>query len=348
MASLSLTYLLEDTALFGGTKVALHQANLMARRGHRVTVVSTGGRPDWFPLEAELITVERLEPSAVPPADLCVATFWTTLQVAVDAPCRQAVHYCQGYEGSFPHNRSEHPAIERAYRLPLPAMVVSPHLARLLAECFERPARWVPQPLEGFWRSRDFAARFRRRPRRRPRVLVASPFEIEWKGVATALRAVRILRERSFDLHLVRLTQWPLTDEERALQVPDELHQRLLPRQVARLMAGCDLLLAPSWEQEGFGLPVLEAMACGVPVVASDVSCFREYAVAAAHLVPWDSPEAFSDAAEAILSSPRTWRRMRRNGLAVARRFTEERSVRAAEKALFWALGEALPKASES
>ena len=41
---------------------------------------------------------------------------------------------------------------------------------------------------------------------------------------------------------------------------PDEFHCRIPPADVARLIAGCDLMLAPSWEQEGFGLPVLEAM----------------------------------------------------------------------------------------
>lgn len=338
---MELTYLVEDTALFGGVKIALHQANLMTRRGHRVRVVGTGGRPDWYPLQAELITVDRLEPAVVPPSDLCIATYWTTLEVAARAPCRRAVHYCQGYEGSFVHNPADHPAIEKAYGLPLPAMVVSPHLSKLLAEKFDRPSRWVPQPLEPFWRSRlagKGRSVLRRRPRRIPRVLVTSPFEIEWKGVATALRAIRKLRERGFGCRLVRLSQWPIPDEETALLPADETHHRLMPREVARLMAGCDLLLAPSWEQEGFGLPVLEAMACGLPVIASDVSCFRDYAADGARLVAWNCPEAFADAAEDVLSSASSWRRMRRAGRRVAARFTEERSAQAAEEALAWAL----------
>jgi glycosyltransferase involved in cell wall biosynthesis len=335
-----LTYLIADTALFGGVKVALHQANLMVRRGHRVTVVSPGDPPDWFPLEAELRTVPRLEPAEIPPSDVCVGTFWSTLPVAAAAPCRQAVHYCQGYEGSFLHNRPDHPAIEAAYRLPLPAMVVSPHLGDFLRERFGRPARWVPQPLEPFWR-RPRATRLRRRPRRPPRILVVSPFEIEWKGVATALEAVRLLRERGVRCRLVRLSQWPLSAEERSLLAPDEFHYRLLPRDVARLMVGCDLLLAPSWEQEGFGLPVLEAMACDLPVVASDIAAFRGYAAPAARLVPADRPAEFARVAQEILASSRTWRRMRRAGRDVVSSFTEMRSSQAAEGALRWALSRA-------
>ena len=46
-AGAAVNYLLADTPLFGGTKVALHQANLLSRRGHAVTVVTPGERPDW-------------------------------------------------------------------------------------------------------------------------------------------------------------------------------------------------------------------------------------------------------------------------------------------------------------
>jgi glycosyltransferase involved in cell wall biosynthesis len=337
-APLRVVYLNEGLPLFGGVKVTLHQANLLTRRGHRVILATTGPPPEWYPLEAEVLSLERLEPALVPEADVVVGTYWSTLAVAAACRCRRAMHFCQGYEGSFNHNREDHAAIETAYRLPLPAMVVAPHLAEMLAQRFGRPARVVPQPLEPFWQPRPHFRR-RRRPRRVPRILVASPFEIDWKGVATALEAVRLLRARGVACRLVRLSQWPLCAEEREMLEPDELHHRLRPPEVARLMAGCDLLLAPSWEQEGFGLPALEAMACGVPVVASDISSYRGFAAEAARLVPFDQPRAFAAAAEEILGSPRRWRRMRREGLGVASRFTEERTADAAEEALDWALG---------
>lgn len=330
---LHVVYLLADTALFGGMKVLLHQANLLHQRGHRVLALAEGERPDWFPVEAPFETVSKHEPSRVPECDVCIATFWPTIRVAAAAPCRQAVHFCQGYEGDFLHNRDEHGDIEREYRTPLPAMVVSPHLAEFLRSRFGREARVVPQPLEPFWRPR-----WRWGPQRVPRILVPSPFEIEWKGVTTGLRAVERLRGER-ELRLIRLSQWPLSEAEREIAEPDEYHHHLHPPEVARLMAGCDLLLAPSWEQEGFGLLVLEAMACGLPVVASDVPSYRGFAAEAARLVPPRKPDAFAAAAAEILGSRRLWRRLRKTGLATAARFTEERSAQAAEDALYWALG---------
>jgi glycosyltransferase involved in cell wall biosynthesis len=338
---LAITYVFEQTTLFGGNKVPLHQANLMARRGHDVTVVSAGPPPDWYPVLGRFVEMPpplaTVAPAAIAAADVTVATFWTTIAPVAAAVAAaghgQAVHFCQGFEASYTHNQAEHPAILAAYARPLPGLAVAPHLANLLRRRFGRPARVVPQPLEPFWSP---AAGDRQAPGRPPRLLVASPFEIDWKGVATALAAVRQLRRDGFDCRLVRLSQWPQSDAERELLAADEYHHRLRPEAVARLLAGCDLLLAPSWEQEGFGLPALEAMACGVPVVASDVSCYRDYAAGAATLVAWDDAAAFARAAGGLLTDAAAWRRARAAGLEIARGFAEDRAAEIAEQGLLW------------
>jgi glycosyltransferase involved in cell wall biosynthesis len=137
-------------------------------------------------------------------------------------------------------------------------------------------------------------------------------------------------------VRLIRLSQYPLTDDERSRFEPDEYHCHLEPARAASLVEGCDLLLAPSWEQEGFGLPVLEAFACGVPVVASDISCFRGFASEAAILVPPHEHKAFAAAATDILANPTSWRQHRKAGLAVASRFTPRQATDSAERALGW------------
>jgi glycosyltransferase involved in cell wall biosynthesis len=333
---LTVNYLLEDTALFGGVKVPLHHANLLHRSGHQVRVLSRGPRPDWYSIIAPFTTVPAFTAEWVTEADVHVATFWSTIEPAAALPHGQPVHYCQGFEASYTHNRDQHPQILEAYSLPLPAFAVSPHLADLVHRRFGRPVRVVPPALERMWRPR-----WRRRPSPRPRVVVAHPFEVDWKGVATALEAVRRMRADGVEVALVRVSQWPLSEAERALAEPDEFHCRILPADVARLIAGCDLMLAPSWEQEGFGLPVLEAMACGVPVVASRIQAFTGFADGAAELVPAGDPGAFADAARAILGDRRRWGRMRRAGLRAAAAFSERRVVAALEEALRWVASDA-------
>jgi len=326
-------YLLEDTALFGGVKIPLHHANLLHRRGHMVRVISRGSRPDWYTIEPPFQTVPEFSAATVPEADLNIATFWTTIRPAASLPQGRPVHYCQGFEASYTHNRDEHERILQAYSLPLPAFALSPHLAELVRTRFGRPVRLVPPALEPIWRRRRRLA-----PNNPPRVLVLHPFEIDWKGVATALEAVRILRSDGFDVRLVRISQWPLIDAERALLEPDEFHCHLGLSEVAHAMAAGDLLLAPSWDQEGFGLPVLEAMACGVPVVASRIAAFEAFASGAADLVAPHDARGFAEAARRVLTDRARWRRMRRAGLRAARRFSASRVVREVEAALSWAM----------
>jgi glycosyltransferase involved in cell wall biosynthesis len=213
----------------------------------------------------------------------------------------------------------------------MPAMTVTSNLQELLRQRFARPACTILQPLEPYWR-----ASWRRRPARRCRILVTSPFEIYLKGVETALQAIRLLRADGFDCSVVRISAWPLCEAERELLAPDEFHCHVRPEEAARIVRTCDLHLAPSWEEEGFGLPVLESMACGVPVVAADIASFRTYATPAAQLVRFDDAPAFAAMAKRVLTDRGLWRRMRRDGLRSAARFEEHAAADSAEQALQW------------
>lgn len=331
--SLRINYFLEDTALFGGVKVVLHHAELLRRRGHRVTIVSKGPAPSWYPVTGDFVRLPDFASTGVPAADLQIATFWTTVDAAAAQPTGCAVHFCQGFEGALEHNVDEHPAIERAYRRNLPTWTVSEHLAELNRERFGRRVRVVPPALEPWW----YAAR-RDLPSSPPRVLVAHPFEFYMKGVDVALAAVRRLRDQGVDLELVRLSQWPLSAEERALVEPDEFHHHLPPQAVGDLLRGCDLLLAPSWPCEGFGLSVLEAMGCGVPVIASRIPSHEGFAGDAAVLVDGRDPEAFAAAAADVLADPARWRELRRAGAAAAAQFSEDVVGAALDEAVDWTI----------
>ena len=71
---------------------------------------------------------------------------------------------------------------------------------------------------------------------------------------------------------------------------------------------------------EGFGLPVLEAMARGVPVACSDASSLPEVAGDAALLFDPHSERAIREAIERLLSDEALAARLRERGLARARR----------------------------
>ena len=79
---------------------------------------------------------------------------------------------------------------------------------------------------------------------------------------------------------------------------------------------------------EGFGLPPLEAMASGTPVVTSNVSSLPEVAGDAAVLVDPLSPDAIADGIYRVLTDAGLRQSLRERGLARARQFSWEASVR--------------------
>ncbi len=93
------------------------------------------------------------------------------------------------------------------------------------------------------------------------------------------------------------------------------------------LYRGTSCFVFPS-RYEGFGLPVLEAMAAGAPVVCSDRASLPEVAGDAAILVSPDDVEALEGAIGHVASSAQVRAEMVERGLAQAQRFTWERCAR--------------------
>jgi glycosyltransferase involved in cell wall biosynthesis len=83
---------------------------------------------------------------------------------------------------------------------------------------------------------------------------------------------------------------------------------------------GAIALLFPSL-YEGFGLPPLEAMACGTPVITSNVTSLPEVTGRAALYVNPTETEAIAKAVECVVTSPGVARFLREQGLERARRF---------------------------
>jgi glycosyltransferase involved in cell wall biosynthesis len=96
---------------------------------------------------------------------------------------------------------------------------------------------------------------------------------------------------------------------------------------LSALYTGAELFAYPSL-YEGFGLPVLEAMACGTPVVCSNSSSLPEFAGDAAILFPPEDSDALADALEAVCTDSATRDRLKARGLERADRYQWENSAR--------------------
>jgi glycosyltransferase involved in cell wall biosynthesis len=287
-----ITFVTPYAALNGGNRVIATYALELLAQGHDVQVVSAPkvrqplkqrvklrllGRGDEIksvkpvhPLFHELGARHRVTRTAapvtaddVPDADVVVATFWRTAPaVAALPPAKGRKFYLlQDYETFIDHRPGE--KVADTYDLPLSKIAVSGYIRDQLAthhgvqgipvipnavdlDQFDAPARRRNTPLKvGFL--------YNTHPRKR---------------VELTIEALQLARARVPGLQVLAFgAERP---GEGRVPLPGWVDYRLTPAQsdLAGLYASCDLWLFTT-RTEGFGLPLLEAMACRTPVLAT-------------------------------------------------------------------------------
>ena len=151
----------------------------------------------------------------------------------------------------------------------------------------------------------------------------------ERKGFRVAVAAFERLAGRFPDLLLVAVGDGPEAAAARAL--PEPIRRRIvLVGRVANedlqgYEAAADVFVAPSVGGETFGVVLVEAMAAGVPVVASDIPGYDEVIrEGEGLLVPPRDPAALADAVASILDDAPAARALGDGGLARARTYSWE------------------------
>jgi glycosyltransferase involved in cell wall biosynthesis len=155
------------------------------------------------------------------------------------------------------------------------------------------------------------------------------------KNLPTLFEAFRLLLDRystSAKLVVVGRLGWLVDDSLAAvdrLRLRDHVLflQQVPPEDLLHLYNAARALVMPSF-YEGFGLPALEAMACGTPVVVSNVSSLPEVVGDAGILVSPEDSEGIVVAMWRILSDPRLRDEMRDKGLSRAACFSWNKAAR--------------------
>jgi glycosyltransferase involved in cell wall biosynthesis len=316
MQPLRIAYLLEDTGLAGGIRVAVAQADALVARGHEATLITKGEPLTWRHSHAQWEFVSSFDELDVSRFDFVVGTFWKTLSSVYEMAGPRGIHLCQGYEGSFTAYAHLKRQIDDAYRLPVPKIVVSPHLVQI-CRAFTDDATYIGQIVDdAFYRQphfRDGEAR---------RVLLVGPMQAGFKGIDVGYAAVRHARSRGADFDLVRVSQWPAAEDE-PVDLAGEFHVGLDSHEMARLVASCDIFLGPSRSQEGFGLPAAEAMASVIPTVLSSIPSFLSFDGAHdyALFTPENDATAMADALMRLFDDAFLRRRIALRGREVVEQF---------------------------
>lgn len=151
------------------------------------------------------------------------------------------------------------------------------------------------------------------------------------KNMERLLTALALLNRQRVAFHFIQVGGVFTSAQRRLLESSGlEHHVRQMSRVSEEELVGlynvADVFVLPSL-YEGFGLPVLEAMACGTPVVAANAASLPEVVGNAGLLVDPHSPEAIAKAIAQVLEDSALASDLRERGLRRAREFTWERTA---------------------
>jgi glycosyltransferase involved in cell wall biosynthesis len=164
------------------------------------------------------------------------------------------------------------------------------------------------------------------------------------KNLETLLEAWVMMRDRP-DLVVVGSWGWLYEAvRERMTRLGPKLHHldSVDPAELPAIYSAAKVLAHPAW-YEGFGLPPLEAMACGTPVVVADRASLPEVVGDAALVVPADQPEEWRKALERVVGDTETAAELRRRGILRAAQFTWTRAARQTWAAIDEAISKRAP-----
>ena len=338
----------------GGVRVLVALANGLTTRGHRVSILvapSSTVRRFPFPLD-ERVQVKRstarssvlgsllwLIRSTPRNADVLVANFYLTAYPAAVAAGLwrpKGYYFIQDYEPHFfvSDAGKEAPSVQRvlatlSYRLPLCHITVSTWLQGILRRVTGRDAAVINDGVD----CSVFSPSLGPRKQRGSSTIMCIGRKAPRKGLADLLEAIQILAGQVPNLRLMIATQdaelkvTPVVRTEIVSPADDE--------ELARHYRSADVFVFTSL-QEGFGLPPLEAMASGTPVVTTDcggISDFAEHEVNCL-VVPVGDSEAVAEATRRILCDHDLAERLSTAGRETACRFTWDVMVDSFERLL--------------
>lgn len=289
----------------GGCRFLAELANGLTDLGVDVAMVVPDGQPVAYSLRSRLVRVPSLQAEYLPDADVALPNYWMTVPSAYARYGRRCMRLSLSFEPLLIPEWEEATA---TYRLPIPVLVISHWLESIVHGVTGTRPVGILQPGvdHGVYHPAG----------RRPPLTDAEPriFAIArpasrgyvFKGNREFWQAMSIVRARHPSVRVaVVMPDGPVED----VQGPHEVWTAPDDRSMADCYRRSDVFLFPAWF-EGLGLPLLEAMACGTPVVTADAGGVHDVVRSGENglIVPGRAPGLLAEAVSTLLARP-AWAR---------------------------------------
>ncbi len=346
---LRVTFILPFVNITGGIKILFEHANRLAARGHRVSIIYPGvlfhgpnyeisnrslvwqlfGAPfrqlkywffvellrqteaDWFPIDkrVQLKRTPDLSARFIPEADIVIATANETADWVTTYPDQKGIKifFCQDYEVWARPEKY----VDRTLTFPMHLITIGSWQKKLFSEKFGREVEVVIP--DGVDTARFKPARATRtRKSDEPVRVLLSYHHLAYKGIPDGLAAIETVRQAGHKIQIVMFGVHPMRED---MPKDIEYHQNLLEDELPDLYRSCDILLWPT-HREGFGLPPMEAMACGVPVVGTDAGAITDYCEdgKTGFITPIQRPDLLAEKLLLLVADPKLREKMGQAG----------------------------------
>lgn len=355
-----ITFVLPTVDLSGGNRVIATYAGLLKQRGHHIFCISVpvkkpslkqqikslikgkGLIPPPQPEQSHLESVdiihkviEKHRPitsSDLPDADVVIATWWETAEwVARLSKSKGAKAYFIQHHEVF--NYLPVDRVKATWKLPLHKITIAQWLVDLGRDTYgDSEISLVPNGVD-----MDI---FHAPPRNKQVMPTIGMLyaNVYWKGLDICLKAFSLAAQKVPDLKLKTFGSYELADN---LPLPPNATYAYTPpqSQIREIYSSCDAWLFGS-RVEGFGLPILEAMACRTPVIATPVGAAPELLTdGGGILVEPENPESMAAAIVKLCNfSNEQWKNMSDIAYDKAKNYSWEEATKHFETALKWAI----------
>ncbi|AFM39685.1 glycosyltransferase [Desulfosporosinus acidiphilus SJ4] len=305
----------------GGARFIYHLANALQDKGHDVEVVMPQKGAQVWPLRTKLRRVNELTPSSIPSADFILPNFYLTVKPAWESQKGRVVRLSLGYEPLWVPDPE---TAKQTYLIGAPIMSISQWHRQLLLKETGLESTVINAGVDTLT-FHPYPKRSTATGRKNIFYIMRDPASgYTWKGGPEFLKAVNALKNQvDFDL-TVSIPE----NAYFAFPVPCQIKTTTSDLEMAQLYAQADLFVYTSYF-EAFGLPPLEAMACGTAVVTTDCGGNRDYVINGENclLVPPSDFEQLSSAIYRLLRSDAERQRIASAGQAFAQSWTWQRTA---------------------
>ena len=305
----------------GGARFIYQLANALADKGHDIEVVMPEEGAQVWPLRTKLTRVKALTPSSIPSADFILPNFYPTVRPAWESQKGRVVRLSLGYE---PLWVSDHETAKQTYLIGAPIMSISHWHRQLLLQETGLESTVISAGVD--------TSTFHPYPKQSEQTGCKNIFYImrdpnygyTWKGGADFLKAVTNLKDQiDFEI-TVSMPEGVLITSP----IPLRIQTAATNQELAMMYAEADLFVSTSYF-EAFGLPPLEAMACGTAVVTTDCGGNRDYVKSGENclVVPPSDIEQLSSAIYYLLTQDAERQSLAASGLLLAQTWTWQRTA---------------------